>query len=90
MLKPITILFIALVLSSMCVLNHGKHGKANERCHLQHQVRQECGSSCPRNCENYGKAQGFCPMKCVSGCFCRIPYIFYRGSTGICVLPKNC
>ncbi|CAN2391094.1 hypothetical protein PRIEUP_LOCUS1133, partial [Pristimantis euphronides] len=60
------------------------------RCHLQHQVWRECGSACPRNCANYQTPPGFCSMSCVSGCFCRIPYVFHKGTCGICVLPKYC
>ncbi|XP_056399827.1 uncharacterized protein LOC130294256 [Hyla sarda] len=88
MLRVITLLLLTSVLISLCVQGHGRRGRARRRCYLPHQVWKDCGSACPLNCENYKTPPSFCSMGCVSGCFCRAPYIFFRGTDGICVLPK--
>ncbi|KAM4652243.1 uncharacterized protein O3C94_014606 [Discoglossus pictus] len=61
-----------------------------KRCYLQNQVWQDCGTQCPKNCENINEQGGFCIMSCAAKCFCRSPYIFKSGKSGACVLPKQC
>ncbi|XP_072011165.1 serine protease inhibitor swm-1-like isoform X1 [Engystomops pustulosus] len=49
-----------------------------------------CGSSCPTNCDNKEDKKRICTMNCVPGCFCSSPHIFLSGTSGPCVLPEEC
>uniref|UniRef100_A0A0N5AM31 Thyroglobulin type-1 domain-containing protein n=1 Tax=Syphacia muris TaxID=451379 RepID=A0A0N5AM31_9BILA len=49
-----------------------------------------CGSPCPAACNSRNSFR--CEGKCISGCFCRTPYILSDSSNlnSRCVLPQNC
>ncbi|KAG8180414.1 hypothetical protein JTE90_022763 [Oedothorax gibbosus] len=49
---------------------------------------KECGTSCPVTCSNVNSKKPIsCTYQCVKGCFCKKPYIEWRGR---CVLPAEC
>uniref|UniRef100_A0A183C9R6 Thyroglobulin type-1 domain-containing protein n=1 Tax=Globodera pallida TaxID=36090 RepID=A0A183C9R6_GLOPA len=55
---------------------------------------QSCGSACPVGCGRVhadGRWEG-CSAKCVSGCFCRVPFLLRDPSNpdSPCVLPQQC
>ncbi|KAI3422236.1 hypothetical protein GPALN_012766 [Globodera pallida] len=55
---------------------------------------QSCGSACPVGCGRAhadGRWEG-CSAKCVSGCFCRVPFLLRDPSDpdSPCVLPQQC
>ncbi|XP_066462558.1 zonadhesin-like isoform X3 [Eleutherodactylus coqui] len=56
----------------------------------KNQEWSDCGTACPDNCENEGKPGRICPQYCKGGCVCREPLVFQSGSSGPCVLPKDC
>ncbi|UYV78422.1 hypothetical protein LAZ67_16001302 [Cordylochernes scorpioides] len=56
-------------------------------CTKPGEIYQECGTACPRTCDNMG-VKISCIDKCVEGCFCRDGLV--RNSKGDCVRPKCC
>ncbi|XP_072011167.1 chymotrypsin-elastase inhibitor ixodidin-like [Engystomops pustulosus] len=77
------LLFCSLVLQSMA--SSDKHDCSTHQEHIT------CGSACPANCANYAyQANLVCTKQCISGCFCKYPYIFKQGNSGDCVLFQNC
>ncbi|XP_041425694.1 venom peptide SjAPI-2-like [Xenopus laevis] len=55
-----------------------------------HQLWDRCGTACPLNCQNFRNPPEVCTKNCVSGCFCKEPYVFLRGTSGLCILPRQC
>ncbi|VDM45136.1 unnamed protein product [Toxocara canis] len=51
---------------------------------------QACGSACPVGCNS--RIGGLCSERCVSGCFCRSPYILQDANNlnSGCLLPQQC
>ncbi|GMT08760.1 hypothetical protein PFISCL1PPCAC_57, partial [Pristionchus fissidentatus] len=50
-----------------------------------------CGSACPISCDSRNSPR--CIERCVSGCFCRIPYILENETDPLhsrCILPAEC
>ncbi|GMR56725.1 hypothetical protein PMAYCL1PPCAC_26920, partial [Pristionchus mayeri] len=50
-----------------------------------------CGSACPISCDSRNSPR--CIERCVSGCFCRIPYILEHETDPLhsrCILPAEC
>ncbi|CAB3397645.1 unnamed protein product [Caenorhabditis bovis] len=61
------------------------------RCADDRRQYQTCGSACPVSCEN--RNQPRCSERCVTGCFCKIPYILENGEDPLhsrCILPSDC
>ncbi|NP_001082464.1 riddle 1 L homeolog precursor [Xenopus laevis] len=86
-------LICALALSLLCVCGTRcfiTDEPAEPGSCLLNQVWKECGSYCPRDCQNINEADFFCPAACKRGCFCQPPYIFLSGTAGPCVLPREC
>nr|QRN45218.1 zonadhesin-like 1 [Tineola bisselliella] len=55
----------------------------------KHEEWQDCGTACPKTCDNYDDTCGSaCTLQCVRGCFCKKGYV--RSPSGLCVKPKNC
>src|SRR5437868_400923 len=53
-------------------------------------VWKECGSLCEPTCATVNRTEPvFCPMICLSGCFCESPYVLNKNSNE-CVLARNC
>ncbi|XP_063386698.1 mucin-6-like [Cydia fagiglandana] len=48
----------------------------------------DCGSSCPKSCDNRDNTCLMCTMNCVPGCYCAGTTI--RGPNNTCVEPKDC
>lgn len=48
----------------------------------------DCGSSCPRNCDNYNDNSMMCPMMCVKGCFCDTGYVLDAKNN--CIAISDC
>lgn len=51
-----------------------------------------CGSPCPPSCSGGSQSQ-ICSSQCLSGCFCKDPYVFQDGNNwrnSPCVLPSAC
>ena len=46
----------------------------------------ECGTMCPRTCENKDK-NIICPMMCVAGCFCPSGMVLENNA---CIQPSQC
>uniref|UniRef100_A0A914Y940 TIL domain-containing protein n=1 Tax=Panagrolaimus superbus TaxID=310955 RepID=A0A914Y940_9BILA len=48
-----------------------------------------CGSACPPACGRFSPA---CSFQCVSGCFCRTPYVLsdVQNANSACILPQHC
>ncbi|XP_041425696.1 venom peptide SjAPI-2-like [Xenopus laevis] len=54
------------------------------------QLWDGCGTACPLNCQNFRNPPLGCIEICVPGCFCKKPYVFLSGKSGLCVLPRHC
>lgn len=52
------------------------------------EVYKECGTACPKTCENYQDTDHVCIDLCVKGCFC--PDGQVRNEDGKCVFPQEC
>ncbi|XP_065159929.1 mucin-6-like isoform X2 [Atheta coriaria] len=48
----------------------------------------ECGTACPPTCQNLNETSVICTDQCVSGCFCKYPYV--EDDNGECVDPCEC
>ncbi|CAJ0591313.1 unnamed protein product [Cylicocyclus nassatus] len=50
-----------------------------------------CGTKCPVGCNDLNPSSS-CSLACVSGCFCRSPYILSdaKDPQSVCVLPQHC
>uniref|UniRef100_A0AC34RMT6 Thyroglobulin type-1 domain-containing protein n=1 Tax=Panagrolaimus sp. JU765 TaxID=591449 RepID=A0AC34RMT6_9BILA len=48
-----------------------------------------CGTSCPAACDRLNPV---CSFQCVSGCFCRTPYVLsdMNDANSACILPQHC
>merc|ERR1712228_846174 len=53
------------------------------------EVWMNCGSACPRTCQNMYGPPSFCTDDCVEGCFCQRRYV-RNEQTGECVSKKEC
>uniref|UniRef100_A0A158P6M7 Thyroglobulin type-1 domain-containing protein n=1 Tax=Angiostrongylus cantonensis TaxID=6313 RepID=A0A158P6M7_ANGCA len=71
----------------------------SRRCVDERRQYHSCGSACPVSCDNRNSPR--CHESCVSGCFCRIPYVLENGNDPLhsrlvedpqsgCVLPMHC
>ncbi|VDM63269.1 unnamed protein product [Angiostrongylus costaricensis] len=61
------------------------------RCVDERRQYHSCGSACPVSCDNRNSPR--CHESCVSGCFCRIPYVLENGNDPLhsrCILPSQC
>ncbi|CAD6189494.1 unnamed protein product [Caenorhabditis auriculariae] len=61
------------------------------RCADDRRQYQTCGSACPISCDTRNSPR--CSEKCVSGCFCRIPFVLENGQDPLhsrCILPSEC
>ncbi|KAG9466585.1 hypothetical protein GDO78_016365 [Eleutherodactylus coqui] len=63
--------------------------KPEHKC-MDNQYWTDHGPVCPPRCNGIGFMLFVCPEGYVKGCFCRPPYIFRSGTSGTCVLPKDC
>ncbi|XP_066462566.1 balbiani ring protein 3-like [Eleutherodactylus coqui] len=75
--------------SKTCVLPEECPKPPEHNC-PENQEWNDCGTSCPINCQNVGDKPISCDKKCVPGCFCREPFIFQSGHCGTCVCPEEC
>ncbi|KAJ1347896.1 hypothetical protein KIN20_003066 [Parelaphostrongylus tenuis] len=63
----------------------------SKRCADERRQYHSCGSACPISCDNRNTPR--CHESCVSGCFCRIPYVLENGNDPLhsrCILPSQC
>ncbi|KAE9417506.1 hypothetical protein Angca_009341, partial [Angiostrongylus cantonensis] len=63
----------------------------SRRCVDERRQYHSCGSACPVSCDNRNSPR--CHESCVSGCFCRIPYVLENGNDPLhsrCILPSQC
>ncbi|KJH49643.1 copper/zinc superoxide dismutase [Dictyocaulus viviparus] len=63
----------------------------SRRCADERRQYHSCGSACPVSCANRNSPR--CHESCVSGCFCRIPYVLENGNDPLhsrCILPSQC
>lgn len=59
-------------------------------CNAPNEEYNECGSSCPDTCENFGVPR-FCTAVCVEGCFCKPGYVRdSKSAEKSCILPEQC
>ncbi|EYB92458.1 hypothetical protein Y032_0194g1456 [Ancylostoma ceylanicum] len=61
------------------------------RCLDERRQYHSCGSACPISCSTRNSPR--CHESCVSGCFCKIPYILENGDDPLhsrCILPSQC
>ncbi|XGW03689.1 hypothetical protein V3C99_015117 [Haemonchus contortus] len=64
---------------------------ATTRCLDERRQYHSCGSACPISCATRNAPR--CQESCVSGCFCRIPYVLENGNDPLhsrCILPSQC
>ena len=59
-----------------------------EDCTDVNEVRNSCGSACPKTCANMKMTGIACIEMCVDGCFCKPGFV--RNAQGKCVLTKDC
>ena len=63
-----------------------------EQCSTQecgdHEHYTDCGSACPKTCDNYKDTGRMCIALCKAGCFCDQGYV--KDKSGICVEPNQC
>ncbi len=50
---------------------------------------ETCGTACPKTCQNMNSAPHPCVMICMTGCFCKSPYV-RSTANGKCVLARDC
>uniref|UniRef100_A0A9J2Q5D4 Thyroglobulin type-1 domain-containing protein n=1 Tax=Ascaris lumbricoides TaxID=6252 RepID=A0A9J2Q5D4_ASCLU len=60
------------ILQSQCTL---ENVDVTEHCTDSLREYKACGSACPISCGNRNIPRELCNEKCISGCFCKIPYI---------------
>ncbi|KAF1752083.1 hypothetical protein GCK72_018637 [Caenorhabditis remanei] len=61
------------------------------RCADERRQYQTCGSACPISCAT--RNQPRCNERCVTGCFCKIPFILENADDPLhsrCILPSEC
>ncbi|CAB03259.1 TIL domain-containing protein [Caenorhabditis elegans] len=61
------------------------------RCADEKRQYQTCGSACPISCAT--RNQPRCNERCVTGCFCKIPFILENADDPLhsrCILPSSC
>uniref|UniRef100_A0A1I7U292 Thyroglobulin type-1 domain-containing protein n=1 Tax=Caenorhabditis tropicalis TaxID=1561998 RepID=A0A1I7U292_9PELO len=61
------------------------------RCADERRQYQTCGSACPISCAS--RNQPRCTERCVTGCFCKIPFILENADDPLhsrCILPSEC
>ncbi|GMS78141.1 hypothetical protein PENTCL1PPCAC_316, partial [Pristionchus entomophagus] len=64
---------------------------ASSNCADSRRQYLTCGSACPISCDSRNSPR--CVERCVSGCFCRIPYILENETDPLhsrCILPAEC
>ncbi|KAL3113489.1 hypothetical protein niasHT_013599 [Heterodera trifolii] len=69
-------------------------GRTEEKCADPLKNFQHCGSACPVGCGSAraGARGGECSAQCVSGCFCRVPFLLRDPLDPFsdCVFPRQC
>ncbi|WKY10800.1 hypothetical protein Q1695_002845 [Nippostrongylus brasiliensis] len=64
---------------------------SSTRCLDERRQYHSCGSACPISCATRNSPR--CHESCVSGCFCKIPYVLENGNDPLhsrCILPSQC
>lgn len=57
-------------------------------CKKSFESYTDCGTACPKTCDNIGETNMFCTFQCVQGCFCEEGYV--RNAQGDCVVVEEC